>query len=189
MKSLHYSCRQLFNFCTLLRFSILLHKISVAPDVHSTITCTFPINSPLILFHFLLFTTRTKHVSFARSLTLASFDDAIGTRPGNQMMNSRSQERLIGGKKPTITITQQQPPHHMPMMQMQTILHKPQLQQTLSQQPMNQQSFEMHSVEKQKRNVMKTQATQTEVYVGKKPNAPQNLSLSPRTVHRVSFPK
>ena len=143
--------------------------------------------------NFFFFKTRTKHVSFARSLTLASFDDAIGTRQGNQMMNSRSQERLIGGKKPTITITQQQPPHHMPMMQMQTILHKPQLQQTLSQphlmQPMNQQSFEMHSVEKQKRNVMKTQATQTEVLVGKKPNAPQNLSLSPRTVHRVSFTK
>lgn len=130
-------------------------------------------------------------MSFARSLTLASFDDAIGMRQGNQMLNARSQERLIGGKKPTITITQQPPPQHIPMMQMQTILHKPQLQQTLSQphlmQPMNQQSFEMHSMEKQKRNVMKTQATQTEVYVGRKPSTPQNLSLSPRTMHRVSF--
>jgi hypothetical protein len=113
------------------------------------------------------------------------------------MLNARSQERLIGGKKPTITITQQPPQmqqiQQLPVMQMQmqTILQKPQLQQTLSQphlmQPMSQQSFEMHCIEKQKRNVMKTQATQTEVCVGRKPNAPQNLSLSPRTVHRVSF--
>lgn len=135
---------------------------------------------------------RTKHVSFARSLTLASFDDAIGMRPGNRMLNARSQERLIGGKKPTLTITQQ-PPHlqQMPMMQMQTILQKPQLQQSLSQPPMmqsmTQQTFESHSMEKQKRNVMKTQATQTEVCLGRKtPNAPSTLSLSPRTVHRVS---
>lgn len=134
---------------------------------------------------------RTKHVSFARSLTLASFDDAIGMRPGNRLLNARSQERLIGGKKPTLTITQQ-PPHlqQITMMQMPTILQKPQLQQTLSQPPMmqsmNQQSFETHSMEKQKRNVMKTQATQTEVCLGKKtPNAPNTLSLSPRTVHRV----
>lgn len=141
--------------------------------------------------------SRTKHVSFARSLTLASFDDAIGMRPGNRMLNARSQERLIGGKKPTITITQQPPhlqqlqqiPMPMPIMQMQmpTILQKPQLQQTLSQPHptmlMSQQSFEAHI----KRNVMKTQATQTEVCLGRKPNAQPTLSLSPRTVHRVSL--
>lgn len=110
------------------------------------------------------------------------------------MLNARSQERLIGGKKSTMTITQQ-PPHlqQMPMMmQMQTILQKPQLQQTLSQPHLmqaNQQqlSFEPHVSEKQKRNVMKTQATQTEVYLGSKPNTPQALSLSPRTIHRVSW--
>ncbi|CRK87140.1 CLUMA_CG000949, isoform A [Clunio marinus] len=133
---------------------------------------------------------RTKHVSFARSLTLASFDDAIGMRPGNQMFNARSQERLIGGKKPTITITQQ-PAHlqQMPMIQMQTILQKPQLQQTFSQphlmQSQNQQSFEAYSVEKQKRNVMKTQATQTELFLGGKQNTSHTLSLSPRTIQRV----
>lgn len=112
------------------------------------------------------------------------------------MLNARSQERLIGGKKPTLTITQQ-PPHlqqqqQMPMMQMPiqitTILQKPQLQQTMSQPHspmplMSQQSFEAHS----KRNVMKTQATQTEVCLGRKPNAQPTLSLSPRTVHRVSL--
>lgn len=109
------------------------------------------------------------------------------------MFNARSQERLIGGKKPTLTITQQ-PPHvqQIPMMQMQTILQKPMLQQTFSQpplmQPMNQQSFETHSMEKQKRNVMKTQATQTELCVARKAQTPpQTLSLSPRTVHRVSW--
>lgn len=112
------------------------------------------------------------------------------------MLNARSQERLIGGKKPTITITQQPPQlQQMPMiqmqMQMQTILQKPQLQQNLPQshlmQPIiQQQSFEAPSVEKQKRNVMKTQATQTEVYLARKPTASTALSLSPRTVHRVS---
>lgn len=116
------------------------------------------------------------------------------------MLNARSQERLIGGKKPTLTITQQPPQlqlqqqlQQMPMLQMQmqmqmpTILQKPQLQQTLSQpqpmMPISQQSFEAHS----KRNVMKTQATQTEVFTGRKPNPSPALSLSPRTVHRVSF--
>lgn len=148
----------------------------------------------LIIFLFAFSSTvqsRTKHVSFARSLTLASFDDAIGMRPGNRMSNARSQERLIGGKKPTLTITQQPPPQAQQMqMQMQTILQKTQLQQTLSQphpmQSINQQSFEVHGIEKQKRNVMKTQATQTEVFLEKRPSASQNLSLSPRTVHRVS---
>jgi hypothetical protein len=149
------------------------------------------------------FIYRTKHVSFARSLTLASFDDAIGSRPGNRMINARSQERLIGGKKPTITITQQ-PPHQMQsiaLVQMPTtILQKPQLHQTLSQpHPMQQYQYiqqqqqqqqhipyETHSLEKQKRNVMKTQATQTEAGLERKTNAPQMLSLSPKTVHRVS---
>lgn len=146
--------------------------------------------------HFLLF-SRTKHVSFARSLTLASFDDAMGGRQ-NRIMNS-SQERLIGGKKSTLTITHQ-PSHlqQLPMMQIQTIpiIQKPQLQQTFSQPhigqplpilPMIQQSIQEQVLEKQKRNVMKTQATQTELFLGRKVPATQTLlSLSPRTVHRVS---
>lgn len=114
------------------------------------------------------------------------------------MINARSQERLIGGKKTTMTITQQ-PPQQIPIMQVQAIpiLQKPQLQQTLSQPHLgqqqqqmmmtNQQLNEMHnSMEKQKRNVMKTQATQTELLLPRKLPATQTLSLSPRTMHRVS---
>lgn len=114
----------------------------------------------------------------------------------NRMINARSQERLIGGKKSTLTITHQTPQQ---IMQVQTvpILQKPQLQQTFSQPHIGAQPLpilptihqeQMHSsmLEKQKRNVMKTQATQTEVFPGRKVPATQTLSLSPRTVHRVS---
>lgn len=118
------------------------------------------------------------------------------------MLNARSQERLIGGKKSTLTITHQQPQLQQ-IMQVQTIpiLQKPQLQQTFSQPhigghplpilpTIQQHQEQMHNsmLEKQKRNVMKTQATQTEVFlgIGRKTPATQTLSLSPRTVHRVS---
>jgi len=130
------------------------------------------------------------------------------------MLNARSQERLIGGKKPTLTITHQPAMLHQQqqMIPMQTMLQqqqqKPLLQQTMShphnvggQQPqalmvqLQQELQQQHSVgEKQKRNVMKTQATQTEVYQGRRQpiasvsssTTSHNLSLSPRTQHRVS---
>lgn len=123
-------------------------------------------------------------------MTLASFDDAINLRQ-NKTLNVRSQERLIGGKKSALTITQQIPQHHQSPIEIQSLpfLRKPQLQQTFSQPQLgqNQMLADLQVAEKQKRNVMKTQATQTEVYAGSKVQLPHALLLSPRTMHRVSF--
>ncbi|XP_062548380.1 uncharacterized protein LOC134213383 isoform X2 [Armigeres subalbatus] len=210
---------------------------------------------------------RTKHVSFARSYTLTSFDEAMGGRPLSRLVAARSQERLIGGKKPTITLAQHQPPvaqygtplhsilqqpNHQPLLAQQLQQHQ-QLQvgqpqppsvhqhihthqhlqhlqahpgQLISQHPhqhqhhiavmqqqqqqqqqhhqpapgsggllttssapsaIQQQQQEVVVVEKIKRSAMKTQATQTEVYLNKKAAAPHHLSLSPRTIHRVKM--
>ncbi|KAK9507194.1 hypothetical protein O3M35_007102 [Rhynocoris fuscipes] len=90
---------------------------------------------------------RQKHVSFARSHTMQSFDDTVSFGSGS-CITSCSQERLIDGKKSTET------PKVIVM-------------------------------EKAKRTPMKTQATQTEVCLGRKPLPPNYLSLSPRTVQRV----
>ncbi|XP_069699614.1 microtubule-associated protein futsch isoform X3 [Periplaneta americana] len=101
---------------------------------------------------------RTKHVSFARSHTLTSFDDAMGNKP---VVVARSQERLIDGKKSLGELQQQQAGGAVG------------------------ESPKVVIMEKVKRAPMKTQATQTEVCLGRKPLAPNYLSLSPRTIHRV----
>ncbi|KAF6211222.1 hypothetical protein GE061_014338 [Apolygus lucorum] len=88
-----------------------------------------------------------KHVSFARSHTMQSFDDTQSFGSGS-CITSCSQERLIDGKKSS-------------------------------------ESPKVIVMEKPKRAPMKTQATQTEVCLGRKPLPPNYLSLSPRTVQRV----
>ncbi|PSN48301.1 hypothetical protein C0J52_19251 [Blattella germanica] len=84
---------------------------------------------------------RPKHVSFARSHTLTSFDDAVGGKP---VVLARSQERLIDDPVRFDVATRNFIAHIAP-----------------------------------KNDVL------TEVCLGRKPLAPNYLSLSPRTIHRV----
>ncbi|XP_031355100.1 uncharacterized protein LOC116179448 [Photinus pyralis] len=112
--------------------------------------------------------TRPKHVSFARSHTLTSFDDATATLGSSHSYTnkmSRSQERLLpllgfkrSGEFPPIT-----------------------------QQPSPNEAFIISEKFKRGPASMKTQATQTEVCLGRKPLPPGQLNLSPRTIHRVKM--
>lgn len=137
---------------------------------------------------------RIKHVSFARSHTLTSFDEAV-VRSVSRVNSSKSQERLIGGKKP-ILLTHTNQPHHihhhhrpletchrnpLPVVTPPAIATRPyqQLTQTFSS------TQELSLLEKLKRHAMKTQATQTEVSARKQILSNNHLSLSPRTMHRV----
>ncbi|XP_049948162.1 uncharacterized protein LOC126456455 [Schistocerca serialis cubense] len=90
-----------------------------------------------------------KHVSFARSHTLTSFD--VGS-----CSLARSRERLVDGKERAAI--RPQPPADGPKVVV---------------------------LEKLKRAPMKTQATQTDVCLGRRPLVANYLSLSPRTIHRV----
>lgn len=162
------------------------------------------------------FRFRIKHVSFARSHTLTSFDEATVVHSVSRMNSAKSQERLIGGKKPSITShshnhqhhqTQQQPVYPTSILPL-AVATIPQQQQQQIQQHQHQhhqhhQSHQAHSthqplsaassqevvlLEKLKRGAMKTQATQTEGCLAARKQALEGsqLSLSPRTVHRVS---
>lgn len=143
------------------------------------------------LFIFLFFfTCRTKHVSFARSHTLTSFDEAMVGRSVSRLSTARSQERLIGSKKPTW------PPNqsvlHSVLHQQQSALASFQnAGQTFSSSVQSsiagsQSGQDVVVFEKSKRGTMKTQATQTDVCLARKSLGNHHLSLSPRTIHRVS---
>ncbi|XP_034667545.1 uncharacterized protein LOC117901047 isoform X1 [Drosophila subobscura] len=158
---------------------------------------------------------RTKHVSFARSHTLTSFDNVnAGFRSSGRLKSASSQERLIGGKKPiiasgsmyetlqptaqssTLPKTWLPPPvqlqtcqhHHAPIH-----LHQPLGDNMLGliiPQPLPlalpPPSPEVLIVEKKFRNAMKTQATQTEAAARRQAGySTQVLSLSPRPPHRI----
>lgn len=141
------------------------------------------------IFLFLFFIYRTKHVSFARSHTLTSFDEAMVGRSVSRLSTARSQERLIGSKKPTWSPNQSI---------LQSVLHQQQQSMIPGFQNVGQNFASIQSsasndqdvvlVEKFKRaGTMKTQATQTDVCLARKSMANHHLSLSPRTIHRVNI--
>lgn len=114
-----------------------------------------------------------KHVSFARSHTLTSFDDAISyLSSSSTTLNrmTRSQERLL--EVGTLPITKQPEPSENILM-----LGKFKI--------FSWQKSDQMVTDKIKRAPMKTQATQTEAALGRKPVPPSNINLSPRTMHRV----
>lgn len=91
---------------------------------------------------------------------------------------SRSQERLIDIRKSPLPIP---------------ITRQPELSENilvLGINIVNNLNFTLYMtflifVEKIKKAPMKTQATQTEACLGRKPLPPNQLNLSPRTIHRV----
>ncbi|XP_073961320.1 uncharacterized protein isoform X5 [Choristoneura fumiferana] len=145
---------------------------------------------------------RAKHVSFARSHTLTTFDDSVMPAAVSSGRFRRDCERLIDGRvikpepKPYSTLpimfqpftpypqymgTQAPAPmHYPPITPLQP--HAPAVPiQTQTEQP------KVVVLDSIKKGVMRTQATQTEVCLGRKPLPPHYLSLSPRTIKRVKM--
>ncbi|XP_031764665.2 uncharacterized protein LOC116412897 isoform X2 [Galleria mellonella] len=150
---------------------------------------------------------RTKHVSFARSHTLTTFDDSVMPAAVGGSRFRRDCERLIDGRvvkpetkqystlpmmyQPFTPYPQFMPgqnaaapaPIHYPTTQFATLPHTtPSVQRpTQTDQP------KVVVLDSIKKGVMRTQATQTEVCLGRKPLPPNYLSLSPRTIKRVKM--
>ncbi|CAK1555851.1 unnamed protein product [Leptosia nina] len=145
---------------------------------------------------------RTKHVSFARSHTLTTFDDSVmpAAVAGNRFRNC---ERLIDGRvvKPenkayaTLPIMFQPfspypqfvapaPVHYPPVGPMPTQIHAPHPATALPR-PTQTEPAKVVVLDTIKKGVMRTQATQTEASLGKKNT--NYLSLSPRTIKRVKM--
>ncbi|KAL4709056.1 hypothetical protein ACJJTC_005917 [Scirpophaga incertulas] len=156
---------------------------------------------------------RTKHVSFARSHTLTTFDDSVMPAAVNRFR--RDCERLLDGRtavKPEVKpytmpimfqnyspypqyITATPAPIHYPtqMPQMPTQVPSQMSAQIAQQQagnmprPVQTEQPKVVVLDSIKKGVMRTQATQTEVCLGRKPLPPNYLSLSPRTIKRVKM--
>ncbi|KAJ0174717.1 hypothetical protein K1T71_009825 [Dendrolimus kikuchii] len=147
---------------------------------------------------------RTKHVSFARSHTLTTFDDSVMPAAVGGNRFRRDCERLIDGRvvkpepKPYSTLPvmfQPFPPY--PQFMTQTApapIHYPPPIAPLPthsapsvQRPTQTEQPKVVVLDSIKKGVMRTQATQTEVCLGRKPLPPNYLSLSPRTIKRVKM--
>lgn len=130
------------------------------------------------------FIYRTKHVSFARSHTLTSFEDLSVNRSVSRLSTTKSQERLIGGKKAR---SSSEHLHHHQLHGHQYDHEKLRAQESSDSQMSNISKLrsDPEIMEKLKRNVKKTQATQTDVFAGRKLSFSSNLSMSPRSAQRV----
>lgn len=137
-----------------------------------------------------IFICRTKHVSFAhtpiaRSHTLTSFEDLSVDRSVSRLSTTKSQERLIGGKKARSSTEHLH--HHQLHHGHQYVQEKLKLQESPVIPLTNVVKLKTDSelIEKLKRNVKKTQATQTDVFASRKLSFSSNLSMSPRSAHRT----
>ncbi|XP_048478956.1 uncharacterized protein LOC105386277 isoform X2 [Plutella xylostella] len=151
---------------------------------------------------------RTKHVSFARSHTLQTFDDSVmPAAVGGSQRFRRDCERLIDGRivkqtemypimmppfphmsyypppAPAAPAPIHYPPPIAPMAMAMGAMgaHQPPPRPPQPEQP------KVVVLDSIKKGVMRTQATQTEVCLGRKPHPPNYLSLSPRTIKRVKM--
>lgn len=126
-------------------------------------------------------------MSFARSHTLTSFDEvSVGSlaRTVPRLSTAKSQERLIGGKKVS---NSPEPQSHLFNLNNQPDKKRIQTANNmLIGTNLSHSASEAAMIEKLKRNAMKTQATQTDVFSGRRLSMRSNVSASPRSSNRVS---